>query len=346
MKRSFPMITVLLAVSLPAFLFLACGGGGGGDDDVPRSSPAYAGSSMPAFIDTTAYSADFEDLLGDIELAANLPEGGVQSLSTTGSMSMTHDYDYTDEGSISGTHHHTYSMKTAVGEDNHETSWKFEEVFNSYADSGDQLSPGILTGEGGYFEKGMQNGTFDPESSETLTSYHSNYENFDAYRITVGDYYGYTPFEESKDGYITDEGTEDNVAVIWEEIQTANFSYAYAESGGNPVYIGLLDASLSAAYDGTAADLSTFVGTGTLCTEGDYEFSFYGCVDFVVDVSYVGDVDEPLDPPDNGTISVSTSEATATYAFGTSELNPDCIEYSVIEAGASSAVFTTLVNCL
>ena len=83
MKRSFHVSTVFLAVSLSAFLFIACGGGGSGDD-VPRSSAAYAGSSMPAFIGTTAYNGDFEELLKDIDLAADLSEGGVQSLGTTG----------------------------------------------------------------------------------------------------------------------------------------------------------------------------------------------------------------------------------------------------------------------
>ena len=343
MKNSFPTITVLLAVVLSAFLFIACGGGGGSGDDVPRSSPAYAGSSMPAFIDTTAYSTDFEDLLGDIELVAGLSQNGVWRLST-GFTTMTNDF--TDEGSISGTHREMFTMKTTVGADNYENSLKIEEVYSSYADSGDQVSPGVLTGEGSYYREDMTSGTFDPEDEGSLTSNHSIYENYNSYRITVGDHFGYTPFEESKDGYITDEWMEDNVAVTWEEIQTANFSYAFAESGDEPMTVGLLDASLTASYDGTATDVSTYVGSGTLCMEGDYEFSFYGCVDFVIDVSYEGDVDEPVDPPDSGTISVSTADATAMYAFGTSESNSGCIEYSVIEAGASSAVFTTLVNCL
>jgi len=340
MKRSIFIATVILGAFLVATFMIACGGGG--SDSVPRSPAAYAGSGMPAFIDTNSYSTAFEDLLGELEQAAGLSEGGVQRLGTTGFMTMSQDY--TDEGSISGTHRYTYSMRTAIGENNHETSWKSEEVYSSYADSGDQLSPGILTGEGSVYDEGMVSGTFDPEDQETLTNNVSNHINYNSYRITVGDVapWGYTPFEESKDGYITDERTEDNVAVTWEEIQTANFSYGYAESGDEPMYIGLLDASLTASYDGTAADVSIFVGTGTLCMEGDYEFNFYGCVDFVIDVSYHGNVSEPSGPPDSGTVIVSTAAATATYAFGTSGSNPACIEYSVIEAGASSAVFTTL----
>jgi hypothetical protein len=250
--------------------------------------------------------------------------------------------DFTDEGSISGTHRLTHSMKTTIGKDNQETSYKIEDVFSNYADSGDQLSPGILTGEGSFYQEVMASNTFDPEDSETLTSNVSAHGNYNSYRITVGNAEAYTPFEESKDGYITGERTADNVAVTWEEIQTANFSYAYAESGDEPMYVGLLDASLTASYGGTAADVSTFVGTGTLCMEGDYVFSFYGCVDFVIDVSYGGNVSQPSGTPDSGTLIVSTVAATATYAFGTSGSNPTCIEYSVIEAGASSAVFTTL----
>ena len=342
MKRSFHILIVVLAVAMVASLFMACGGGGSGDD-VPKSSPAYAGSSMPAFIDTTAYSAAFEDLFGDIDLAANLPEGGMQSLSTTGSTTMYNDF--TVEGSISGTHRDTFSMKTTIGEEMVETYYKQEDVYSGYADSGDQVYPGVLTGEGSFYQKVVQSNTLDPEDKSSLTNYEYIHINYNTYRITVGDYKGYTPYEESKDGYITSELMEDNVALTWEEIRTANFSYAYAESGSNPVYIGLLDASLTASYDSTATDVTTFAGTGTLCTEGDYEFSFYGCVDFVIDVSYEGDVDEPVDPPDSGTISVSNADATAKYAFGTSESNSGCIEYSVIEAGASSAIFTTLVNC-
>lgn len=343
MKRSVFVTTAILGTFLAATLMIACGGGG--SDSVPRSPAAYAGSSMPAFIGTTAYLADFEDLLEDLELASDLPEGGVQSLSTTGSMTMSQDY--TDEGSISGTHRFLYSMKTTIGVDSYETSWKFEKVFSNYADSGDQLSPGILTGEGSEYNEGGAGETFDPEDQETLTSNSSIHVNFDSYRITVGNVtpYDYTPFEESKDGFMTWERTKDDVAITWEEIMTANFSYAYAESGKGPMYIGLLDASLTASYDGTATDVSTFVGAGTLCMEGDYAFSFYGCVDYDIDVSYDGNVSEPSDPPDGGTIIVSTVAATATYAFGTSESNPTCIEYSVIEAGASSAVFTTL-ECL
>jgi len=342
MKSSFHVITAVLGVAMAAFLFIACGGGGSGDDDVPRSSPAYAGSSMPAFIGTTAYNGDFEKLLEDIDLAADLSEGGVQSLST-GSTNMFHDF--TVEGSISGTHRDTMSMKTTVGDDMVETYYKIEKVFSSYADSGDQVSPGVLTGDGSFYLKTVQSSTLDPESRTNLTSNASIHQNYSSYRITVGDYQGLTPYEESKDGYITHLSMEDSVAQTWEETRTANFSYAYAESGRNPVYIGLLDTSLTASYGGTATDISTYVGTGTLCTEGDYEFSFYGCVDFVIDVSYEGDEDEPVDPPDNGTISVSTQDATAAFAFGTSESNPGCIEFSVIEAGATSAVFTTLVNC-
>jgi len=268
----------------------------------------------------------------------------VQSLGTTGSNITS--YDYTGEGSISGTRRDTFFMKITYGESTMEYSQNNEEIFSSYADSGDQVYPGVLTGEGSFYYKLAVSETSDPESKENLTRNVSNHINYNSYRITVGDNEGYTPYEESKDGYITEELMEDNVAVTWEEIRTGNFSYEYAESGGNPVYIGLLDASLTASYDGTATDVSTYVGTGTLCTEGDYVFSFYGCVDFVIDVSYDGNVDEPVDPPDSGTISVSTADATATYAFGTSESNSGCIEYSVIEAGASSAVFTTLVNCL
>ena len=346
MKRSFHILIVVLAVAMMASLFMACGGGGSGDD-VPRSSPAYAGSSMPAFIDTTAYSTAFEDLLGDIDLPVNLPEGGVQSLGATGSN--TTSYDYTKEGSISGTHRITYFMKITDGESTMEYSQNNEEIFSSYADSGDQISPGVLTGEGSSYLENMTYVTSDPESKESLTSNVSNHINYNSYRITVGDvayWGGGTPYEERKDGYITDEWMGDSVAVTWEEIRTANFSYAYAESGGEPMTVGLLDASLTASYDGTATDVSTYVGTGTLCTEGDYEFSFQGCVDFVIDVSYEGDVTEPVDPPDSGTISVSTADATAKFAFGTSESSPDCFEYSVIEAGASSAIFTTLVNCI
>lgn len=344
MKKTIHIITGVLAVAMVAFLFIACGGGGGGDG-VPKSSAAYAGSSMPAFIDTTAYSTDFEDLLGDIELVTGLLEDGVWRLST-GSTTMTNDF--TDEGSISGTHRETFTMKTTVGADNYEHSQKIEEVYSSYADSGDQVFPGVLTGEGSFYYQVITSETFDPEDEGSLTSNYSIYENYNSYRITVGDYNSYTPFEESKDGYITRERMDDNVAVTWEEIQTANFSYAFAESGDEPMTVGLLDASLTASYDGTATDVSTYVGTGTLCTEGegDYVFSFYGCVDFVIDVFYDGDVQHPVDPPDSGTISVSTVDATATYAFGTSESNSGCIEYSVIEAGASSAVFTTLVYCL
>ena len=341
MKRSIFITTAILGTFLVATLMIACGGGGG-SDSVPRSPAAYAGSSMPAFIDTTAYSTDFEDLLGDLELAADFPPGGVQSLSTTGSMTMSNDF--TKEGSISGTHRYTDSMKTTTGEDKHETYWKSEEVFSNYADSGDQLSPGVLTGEGSLYFEVIAIGTVDPEDNESLTGDVSEHENYNSYRITVGDVapWGYTPFEESKDGYITGEWMDDYVAVTWEEIQTANISYAYAISGQDPVYVGLLDASLTVSYNGTATDVSTFVGTGTLCTEGNYAFSFYGCVDFVIDVSYDGDVNEPSGPPDSGTVIVSTVAATATYAFGTSGSNPTCIEYSVIEAGASSAVFTTL----
>jgi hypothetical protein len=344
MKRSFHVITAVLGVAMAAFLFIACGGGGGGDDDVPRSSPAYAGSSMPAFIGTNAYNADFEKLLKDIGQVADLSGEGARRLSTIGSSTMNNDF--TEEGSISGTYRNTFSMEYTMSESAFEQFTKIEEIYSSYADSGDQVYPGVLTGEGSFYLENITSGTFDPESRESLTTNHSDHVNYDSYRITVGDHEGYTPFEESKDGYITGQWVEDNVAVTWEEIRTANFSYAYAESGNEPMTVGLLDASLTASYEGTATDVSTYVGSGTICMEGDYEFSFYGCVDFVIDVSYEGDVDEPVDAPDNGTISVSTADARATYAFGTSESNSGCIEYSVIEAGAASAVFTTLVNCL
>ncbi len=339
-------MTAILGSFLVATFMVACGGGGGGGSSAPQSSAAYAGSSMAAVIDTTSYSSDFEDLFNDIGLAAGMYEEGVWNLAAgdeTGSSSESGSNVL--EGSISGTWTETWSSNYNWSPTAYEDSYLDTETYSDYADSGDLRYPGVLTGAGSMYEASEYSGTYDYDTENDLTYSESSHLNYASFKETIGDGWRRTPSEESRDGYLKDKWMYDYVAGTWTGSQAANFSYAYAESGSDPVYVGLLNASLTASYDGTTAtDMSTFAGTGTLCTEGDYEFSFYGCVDFVIDVSYEGDVDEPLDPPDSGTISVSTVDATAMYAFGTTPSFPDCIQYTVIEAGASSAILDTLVG--
>jgi hypothetical protein len=111
---------------------------------------------------------------------------------------------------------------------------------------------------------------------------------------------------------------------------------AMADYSGTPVYLGMLGADSTLAWNGS---VTSWVAVGTFCLDGEIpELPFVGCFDLDADYFWAenGNGEMVTDFPAGGTMEISASaygdtaiSASALYAFGVSPTTPECFELSV-----------------
>ena len=310
----------------------ACGGGGGGGGDgLPRSQAAYAGSSMPAFMDsTTAWEYDY--FFEQIDNAVNYFQGGIGIPLAEGPWSNTDTFN----GSISGTYIEEASGNSSSSSTLNVSEAKYKGTYSNYADSGDTLD-GVLAGSGSwefrYRETGLYDGIPTPQEVGTwLSGTYMEHTNYSAFMESTDS------SKESYSGYMSGNDTDDPDG-FWTTNQAANIAYNNLAS---EYYVGLLNFSGNAAWDGSE---STYVASGTLCAEGGPEVNLNGCVEFELDLMWDWDIDECwlCEYPDGGTVTLSTVDATVMYDYSYTS-SGGCFLYSV-DADNNSAYEYTSVEC-
>ena len=331
--RKLGIFTLILMVGAGMLAMGACGGGGSDGDGLPRSSPAYAGSSMPAMVDSTTYWSH-DGLYGDMESWIGDFTGGVKLGDDPPSGSDPYSGTSTVTGSISGTYVEAWSGVESWTPTTSSDVGQYKGTYSDYADSGDQ-PPYVLKGSGSwehrYDQQDLYDGVEGPQGIGTLLSdsymAHFNYAAFaESTSGTDDNYSGYLT-RTTSNGYGDDS--------TWSETEVANIARNNLTSG---THVGLLNYSSTEAWDGS---FSTFVGSGTLCLDGEEPFE--GCLDFDIDLSWDWDISTCYicSYPDSGTMTVSPSGGTGSGVY---EYDNGVYTYTLYAADGVSVLFSTQVG--
>ena len=314
-KAGILMLVVLISLGI---IVVMGGCGGGGSSSLPKSSPSYAGSNLPAVIDSTTV-ADFFMVPWDLE-------GVMEEVSLD---EVVDSEEGTVYGSYNGSYTYWYKAEEWITDTKDSFRLRIEETFDDYWDDGTTLE-GLYRADGGlYMEETGEirySGELTPEGiGEELgmsMMYHQNFSDL---------YFSDESNEQERSGWSTVEANAEDELFIgpWDFGLGADIAfYDYDED----FFLALLDAEADLAWDGT---FTTYVGEGTVCVEGNAEYPVIGCFDVAFDMTWDenGEGAPVEDYPIDGWMEVSTLGASAMFAYGTSPSDETCVTISVDENG-------------
>ena len=309
-KAGILMFVVLISLGV----IMVMGGCGGGSSSLPKSSPSYAGSNLPAVIDTTTAVNFFMvpwDLKGLME-EVSLDEVVDSEVGTV-------------EGSYDGTYSYWYKAEEWITDTKDSYRLRIEETFDEYWDDGTTLE-GLYRADGGlYMEETGEirySGELSPEGlGEELGMSMMYHENYSALYFSDNDN------EQERSGWSTVETNAEDELFIgpWDISFGADVAFFDYD---DEFYLGLLGAEADMAWDGT---YTTYSGQGTVCVEGEAEYEVIGCFDVAFNMKWDenGEGGPVEDYPVDGWTEVSTMSASALFSYGTSPSDLSCVTIEV-----------------
>jgi hypothetical protein len=314
--RKLGMCTLILMVGVGMIVMGGCSDSA--TSSLPKSNASYMGSNMPANIDSTT-GPDYVDLYDKV-----LDGGGAVPTSDSGAHQMS--YNNTQEGDISGTWTVNYSINNTWGPTGTSDFGSGSDVYDNWQDSGVE-NPYIMRGSGSHYYEYAHNQNYDGVEPEEPTPagngnggsgvgtylgedemFHENFSDFaESSADPLPDFFK-DPFDELTAGWASLKYSYLESPRGWNVNQDANIAY---NNFTDEEYFGLLNASAAADYDGS---VTTLAGAGELCEEG-IPLGIEGCLDYEMDLLWHGDAEETSALPDEGTMNISTEEASAMYDY-------------------------------
>jgi hypothetical protein len=309
--RKLAMCALILMVGVGMLVM-----GGCSDSDsatgLPKSNASYMGSNMPANIDSTT-GPDYVDLYSQVFRTGDL-------IPTSDSGSNQTSFNETKEGDISGTLTIEESYNDTWGPTGTSFTGTFTHVYDNWQDSGVE-SPYIMKGSGTEFFEYAYSEDYDGVETEEPTptgdgggigtrlgSDFMTYANYGDFAESSADPYPYWPgpIDELTSGWGSLKSSYLESPRGWSKNQDANLAYS---NFIDEEYFGLFNSTAAAGYDGS---ITTLVAAGGRCEEG---YGIEGCLDHEMDLLWHGDVEHPSVWPDEGTMNISTEEASAMYDY-------------------------------